>query len=67
MKKRHIAIVLLTVLVMSGCGWFDRKITANLTGYAEDCVDGVLYLQFPSGVTVKYNKDGTVAKCDANE
>jgi hypothetical protein len=58
---------LLTVLLLSGvlagCGWFDRKVTANLTGYSTACVDGVRYLQFPSGVTVQYDRDGRVRTC----
>jgi uncharacterized protein YceK len=57
MKKLLLAIPLLTLLL--GCGNVN-KMTAGWTGYTEVTVDGVVYLQFPSGVTVKYNKDGTV-------
>jgi hypothetical protein len=44
-------LVLLLCAGLSGCGWFERKVTANITGHAVACVDGIRYLQFPSGVT----------------
>jgi len=53
----------LAALGLAGCGWFERKVTANVTGHAVTCVDGVRYLQFPSGVTVQYDKDGRVRTC----
>ena len=56
------ALVLLSGL-LAGCGWFDRKVTANITGYSTACVEGVRYLQFPSGVTVQYDRDGRVRTC----
>lgn len=59
MKK---IMVVCACLILVGCGNVSR-ITANLTGHSEVCVNGVSYLQFPSGVTVKYNRDGTIAKC----
>lgn len=61
MKK--LLVVALGVLLLSGCGKFDRQL-ASLTGDAtETCHDGVIYLQFTSGATVKYNQDGTIATC----
>jgi hypothetical protein len=58
-----LALLAVTVaLCISGCGKFDRGV-AKITGSAEVCVDGVLYLQFTSGATVKYNRDGTIATC----
>jgi hypothetical protein len=55
-------IVLISTL-MSGCGWFERKFTANITGHAVTCVEGVAYLQFPSGVTVQYDRNGRIKTC----
>ncbi len=56
-------LLLILAVVLSGCGRFDRFVV-SLTGDAvETCHDGVTYLQFTSGATVKYNTDGTVAKC----
>lgn len=47
-----------------GCGAVDRSL-AKFTGDAtETCHDGVMYLQFTSGASVAYNKDGTVKTCD---
>lgn len=59
---RLLAISLACVL-LAGCGWFDRKVTANVTGHAVACIEGVRYLQFPSGVTVQYDRDGRVRTC----
>ncbi len=50
-------------LVLTGCGWFDRYVIANTKGHSVECVDGVVYLQFPSGATVGYNRDGTIKVC----
>ena len=54
--------LLVVALTLSGCGKFDRGV-AKWTGSAEVCVDGVRYLQFTSGASVKYNRDGTIATC----
>lgn len=47
---------------LSGCGWA-AEIGAHATGYSRSCVEGVSYLQFPSGVTVEYQADGHVKSC----
>ena len=54
---------LAVLVLLSGCGWFERKVTANITGHAVTCIEGVRYLQFPSGVTVQYDRDGRVKTC----
>jgi len=54
--------LLAVAVLLSGCGKFDRGV-AKWTGSAEVCVDGVRYLQFTSGASVKYNRDGTIATC----
>jgi uncharacterized lipoprotein len=58
-------IVLATaaVLMLSGCGWFDRYVVANTVGYSKTCVEGVTYLQFPSGVTPQLNLEGRPVAC----
>ncbi len=58
--KKIIAITAL-VSMLVGCG-SGNKMVAGFKGYAEVEVDGVIYLQFPSGVTVKYNPDGTICR-----
>lgn len=55
--------VLLATTLLTGCGWFERKVTANITGHAVSCVDGVAYLQFASGVTVQYDRSGRIKTC----
>jgi hypothetical protein len=59
---RILALVLATSSI-AGCGWFERKVTANITGHAVTCVEGVAYLQFPSGVTVQYDRSGRIKTC----
>ncbi len=60
MKKLLIAS--LSLLALAGCGRVEQGI-ARWTGHAEQCIDGVIYLQFSSGATVKYLPDGRIATC----
>jgi hypothetical protein len=50
------------VLSAAGCGAFSRH-TASITGFSRQCIGGVSYLQFPSGVTVEYQPNGTIKGC----
>lgn len=60
MKKTIVALPLIALL--TACGAVDR-FGASITGSAVSCIEGVEYLQFTSGVTVKYKQDGTVSTC----
>ena len=62
MKK--IAFILATGLLFSGCGAIDREVSKVTGKGSETCQDGVIYLQFTSGATVKYNQDGSIATCN---
>jgi hypothetical protein len=53
--------VLLAALAV-GCGAMQRS-AANISGYSKVCVDGVSYLQFPSGATVQFDRAGKVVGC----
>lgn len=55
-------VVLASLVALCGCGNFGRTV-AQLTGYHESCVDGVVYLQFASGVTAKLRPDGLPVTC----
>ncbi len=61
-KLLLLALSMTLPLTLASCGKFDRGV-AKITGSAQVCVDGVMYLQFTSGASVKYNRDGTVATC----
>ena len=64
MKLAAIFFGLMT-LPLAGCGQWERT-KANYTGWSEVCVDGVAYLQFPSGVSPKFiGKEGgyKLAEC----
>jgi uncharacterized protein YceK len=63
---RSLAVIIvlsLIVILISGCGQIDRNIS-TLTGKpSEICIDGVVYLQFTSGATLKVNQEGQPVKC----
>ena len=51
------------MLLVSGCGQFDR-VKAKITGDAtKTCVDGVTYLQFTSGAAVQVDTNGKPVAC----
>ncbi len=58
---KYVVAIVLAVL-LTGCGYVDR-VGATVTGYSEQCVNGVKYIQFTSGATVEYTPDGKVATC----
>lgn len=63
MSKNFKTLMLVAaVAALSGCGGASR-LTAHWTGYDKTCVDGVTYLQFPSGVTEQRNREGGVVPC----
>ena len=41
-----------------------NKAIADMQGNSELCIDGVKYLQFPSGASVKYQTNGSIALCN---
>jgi uncharacterized lipoprotein len=59
---KNIILVCLAVSFLSGCGWISRG-SAYVSGYTKHCVEGVMYYQFPSGVTVAYEQNGKVKVC----
>ena len=61
-RLMRIAAAAVATLAIAGCGQIERA-GAGLTGHSEHCVDGVKYIQFVSGATVKYRPDGSVATC----
>lgn len=55
---------LLLLLLIVGCGRFERSITAWTGALSYKCSKhGVEYVQSDSGIAVSYNQDGTVVKC----
>ena len=61
MKK--LILIIATFLMLTGCGWYERVAGTVTGGGYNICVDGVAYLQFTSGVSVKYLPDGEIATC----
>lgn len=63
MKKTIVVVLLLaSAPLIAACGALDRTV-ANFSGWAKVCVEGVTYLQFPSGVTVQVDPEGRIVKC----
>ena len=65
MLKTNVVLCLLATMLISlgGCGQANQ-LYSSVTGSAgETCIDGVMYLQFVSGATVKYKTDGKIALC----
>lgn len=46
-----------------GCGKLSR-IEATLAGYSIECIEGIRYIQFTSGATPKYNREGKIEVCN---
>lgn len=57
-------VVLLIVIYASMQQGKINKAIAEMQGNSELCVDGVKYLQFPSGASVKYQTNGSIALCN---
>ena len=62
-NARLIVLALVVSILFTGCGWFDRKISAVTGGATKTCVDGVTYLQFTSGAAVQVDKNGKPVPC----
>lgn len=50
--------------LLSGCGYIDNKIM-DYSDHVTICVEGVNYVQFKTGASVKYNPDGTISTCQS--
>lgn len=59
-----IVLILVATSFLTGCGYIDRLFAKVSGGPAEVCHDKVVYLQFTSGVSVKYNTDGSISNCN---
>lgn len=59
-------VALLLCLGLAGCGRW-HEIVATVSSNAEVCVDGVRYLLFSHGASVKYQPDGKVTPCGGEE
>lgn len=62
MKK--FLFVFAVAISLTGCGAIDRQLAALTGDASKTCVDGVEYLQFTSGVSVAYTKDGKIKTCN---
>ena len=56
MNKFMIIFAFVSACTLSGCGRYNRD-SAYITGSTSMCIDGITYLQFPTGASVKYNRN----------
>lgn len=63
MKIKMIIAMVLGAIMLSGCGRVDRWWAGTTGQPVETCVDGVTYLQFTSGATVKVDREGNPVPC----
>jgi hypothetical protein len=63
MRKITIFAVIALAVSLSGCGQVQRA-QAHWFGHTKVCVDGVTYIQFPTGTTVQRDRQGNVVPCN---
>jgi len=63
MKNSKYLTIATIVLLLTGCGAYSKAV-AYLTDYSRYCINGVSYIQFTSGATVEYTKEGKIKTCD---
>ena len=56
-------LMFLIPFLLSSCGYWNREV-AKWTEYSKTCVDGVSYLQFPSGASLQVDKNGKPIECN---
>jgi len=54
--------IAITAIALTGCGMVDKSV-AEFKGYSKICIEGVTYLQFPSGATVQVDLQGNPIAC----
>jgi len=62
-EAAQVVSVILLAMLLSSCGQREQGVVRINGGGVETCHDGVSYLQFNQGASVKYNADGTIATC----
>lgn len=55
-------VIIATALVLTGCGAIQRQ-EAHWAGRTKVCVDGVTYLQFPTGTVEQRTIDDKLVAC----
>ncbi|MDD5151223.1 MAG: hypothetical protein PHC28_12240 [Flavobacterium sp.] len=59
MRKSKITLVMvlaIAVLAITGCGKAERWVATQTGGGYTTCIDGINYIQFTSGATVKIDR-----------
>lgn len=56
MKKIFVVAVAVATLSLTGCGYINRAVSGYTGSATESCHDGIVYLQWTTGSTVKIDK-----------
>jgi hypothetical protein len=60
---KYAVLVILSSVLLTGCGRLDRWIASQTGSAVSECVGGVEYLQFTSGASVAYTPEGAIKRC----
>lgn len=58
-----VGIFLIGAGISFGCQRATDQFNVNLEGYTTRCIDGVEYIVFSTGASVKYETDGGISTC----
>jgi len=60
-----LVFIFLSAIMLAGCGKHGKQYQADaaFAGASEICYQGVSYIQFTSGTSVKYLPDGKISTC----
>lgn len=61
-NEMRILCLSIAAITLCSCG-VAEKFTDGIAGSSYVCVNGVQYIQFTSGASVAYNRDGTIRTC----
>jgi hypothetical protein len=56
--------IIVAGLLMSGCQGAIQRQQAQWNGYTKVCVEGVTYIQFPTGTVVQRDRADHIVPCD---
>jgi len=63
MKILTVGCAALALVALAGCGQIQRT-QAHWLGHTKVCIDGVTYIQFPTGTVVQRDRQDHVVPCD---
>lgn len=56
-------LIIIMSIFLPGCAGGCQKMKAEISGHTEVCVDGITYMQFPTGTVLKVHEQGLPVGC----